>query len=112
MKPFKVIIMFSLLLLLCGCATTRSSTILIKLNLGMSKQEVIKTIGEPDVARGSIRNKYDQLIEVWQYSLLEPKYNYLTTDFWLYFYDNRLVQWGQAGDWGREADKIYEYRFR
>lgn len=56
--------MFSFSLILFGCATTRSSSILINLNLGVSKQKVIKIIGEPDGARGSIRNKYDQLIEV------------------------------------------------
>jgi hypothetical protein len=33
-------------------------------------------------------------------------------DFWLYFHDGKLVQWGQAGDWRKEADRIYEYRFR
>jgi hypothetical protein len=31
--------------------------------------------------------------------------------YWLYFADGRLVQWGEAGDWRREADRIYEFRF-
>jgi hypothetical protein len=32
--------------------------------------------------------------------------------YWMYFYDGKLVQWGEAGDWQREADQIYEMRFR
>jgi hypothetical protein len=31
--------------------------------------------------------------------------------YWLYFADGRLVQWGEAGDWRREADRIYDLRF-
>ena len=31
--------------------------------------------------------------------------------YWLYFADGRLAQWGQASDWRREADRIYELRF-
>ena len=28
------------------------------------------------------------------------------------FVDDKLVQWGEAGDWQKEADRIYELRFR
>jgi hypothetical protein len=31
--------------------------------------------------------------------------------YWFYFVDGRLAQWGEAGDWRREADRIYEIRF-
>jgi len=31
--------------------------------------------------------------------------------YWLYFADGRLGRWGEAGDWRREADRIYEIRF-
>lgn len=31
--------------------------------------------------------------------------------YWLYFHDDKLVQWGEAGDWRKESDRIYEYRF-
>jgi hypothetical protein len=100
------------LFFLVGCATTGK---LIKLNLDMTKEQVINTIGKPDAARGSMRNKYDQVIEVWEY--LEYKtddhaFYGITTPYWLYFYNGRLVQWGQAGDWKQEADRIYEMRFR
>lgn len=99
-------------LLVFSCATTGK---LINLNLDMTKQDVITSIGKPDVARGSMRNKYGQVIEVWEY--LEYKtddqaFYGITTPYWLYFYNGRLVQWGQASDWQQEADKIYEMRFR
>jgi hypothetical protein len=31
--------------------------------------------------------------------------------YWLYFVDNTLVRWGEAGDWGTEPQRIYEMRF-
>jgi hypothetical protein len=79
-------------------------------------------------------NKYGQRVEVWEYqlstssqsaqklglgaltmgmSLLIPDRNQiLGSYYWLYFVDDRLAQWGQAGDWAREADRIYEIQFR
>lgn len=32
-------------------------------------------------------------------------------DYCLYFYDDALVRWGEVGDWGKEIDRIYEYKF-
>ena len=40
---------------------------------------------------------------LWAYDELES--------FWIYFYNNKLVQWGKAGDWKKEADHISEIRF-
>jgi len=86
-----------------------------KLNLQMTKSEAEKNVGKPDAVRGAIQNKYGQTIEVWEYMLVKSP-NYLTpgpvVTYWLYFCDGKLVQWGEAGDWGKEADRIYEIRFR
>ena len=105
---------YVLLFLFVGCATTGG---LLKLQLGMTKAQVIDILGEPDAARGSMRNKYDQVVEVWEY--IKQKQNptgglpiVVPAIYWMYFYDGKLVQWGEAGDWRREADKIYEMRFR
>jgi len=95
-----------------GCANTGK---LMKLQLDMTKEEVIRAMGEPDAARGSMRNKYDQVIEVWEYLLSktdDDAFHGWKTPYWMYFYNGRLVQWGEAGDWKREADRIYEIRFR
>jgi hypothetical protein len=95
--------------ILDGCATTGQ---FINLELGMSKKEVLSTIGEPELARGSIRNNYDQLIEVWEYYRFVSNWSPDKKRMWVYFCDGKLSQWGEAGDWGREADRIYEIRFR
>jgi hypothetical protein len=103
------------LLILAGCLT--SSRKLLNLKLDMTKAEVqqamrsiVSPTGKPSAARGSMRNKFGQVIEVWEYVL--DRGGKSDTAYWLYFYDGRLVQWGEAGDWSREADKIYELRFR
>ena len=58
-----------------GCATTTSSKHLRKISLGMTKDEVIKVLGEPAVSRGAIRNKYNQVVEVWEYTLALPSHD-------------------------------------
>ena len=80
----------------------------------MTKEEVLKTVGDPELARGSIRNKYDQVIEVWEYYRLPDIWSSNTSKktLWVYFCDGHLSQWGEAGDWKAEADKIYEIRFK
>jgi hypothetical protein len=126
--------MLILALFIAGCATDSSN--LSEVSLGMTKQEVRERLGSPTVARGALTNKYGQTVEVLEYKLAMPSdetvgsvvgksaLTVLTLgmgaamfkgerrDFWLYFHDGKLVQWGQAGDWRKEADRIYEYRFR
>ena len=94
-----------------GCATTGK---LMNLELQQSKQEVMTAMGKPTAARGSMTNKYGQVIEVWEYALYKTSDDAFygnPTFYWLYFYNGKLVQWGEAGDWKREADRIYEIRF-
>lgn len=121
---------------LTGCVSrVPSSSQLRQVSLGMSKNEIVTSIGEPSVARGSIRNKYNQAIEVWEYTFALPSKDsagqvtgkaaltVLTAgigavlfepekkDYWLYFLDDTLVQWGEAGDWNKEPERIYEFDF-
>ena len=104
------------LFLVVGCVTTQNTADkLMKLNLGMTKSQVVSAIGKPTAARGSIVNKHGQVIEVWEYRLYRSRQDAFfdfPTYYWLYFYDGKLVSWGQAGDWRRGADRIYEMRFR
>lgn len=128
-----------LVLLLClglvGCASVQHTKKLRQISLGMSKDEVMEELGEPSVVRGAITNKFNQTVEVWEYRMDKGKtgkrvgaevtatlvtFGILAPvlfssgeiqDYWLYFYDNKLVQWGQAGDWKAEADRIYEFNF-
>ena len=69
-------------LLFLGCATTGT---LMNLQLQQSKDDVIKTMGKPTAARGSITNKFGQVIEVWEYGL------YKTSDD--AFYSIRTFYW-------------------
>lgn len=101
----------------------------------MSKDHVIKKLGEPRVARGSVRNQHGQIIEVWEYRLVLPSQDSagevigksaLTLftlgmaagefaapqkDYWLYFLDDKLAQWGEAGDWQVERERLYRVEF-
>ena len=99
----------------------------------MSKDEVVNAMGSPSAVRGSMMNKYNQAIEVWEYRLKNPPTATGTTgkaaaaivtsgislfiddedrtNYWLYFSDGKLSRWGQSGDWAKESDKIYEIRF-
>lgn len=107
----------------------------------MTKDQVVNTLGYyPDVHRGSILNKFGQVIDVWEYSVASGGVNIdsvqkavvatalvvgtfglllpaLTNEgtvsyYWLIFADNRLVQWGRAGDWEDAKKQIYEIRYR
>lgn len=95
-----------------SCATTKDS--LLDISLDMKKSQVREEMGNPKVVRGSIKNKYGQIVEVWEYRLCDNKVSIGQgcEDYWLYFVDGTLAQWGKAGDWQREADKIYEFRIK
>jgi hypothetical protein len=122
---------------LIGCAASfkKPEEKFKKISLGMSKKEVLAALGKPTVAKGAIRNKYAQIVEVWEYTLAlladESKgalvgektltvitagasalgVEWVRKDYWLYFYDDTLVLWREVGDWGQEIDRIYEYKF-
>lgn len=121
------------LCLVSACVT--SSDKLIDIQLGMTKGQVRQELGDPTVARGAIRNKFGQVIEVWEYRLALPSSDtpgqvigksMLTVltlgvgaaafkgerrNYWVYFLGDQLVQWGEAGDWSREPDRIYQFNF-
>lgn len=113
-----------------GCATPAKH--MTRISLGMSKEQVVQNLGNPTVARGAIRNKFDQTVEVWEYrlALAEDEVGRKTAltiltlgigalsyadrdmkNYWLYFVEDKLVRWGEAGDWNREASQIYEFQF-
>ncbi len=125
----KTIMNFSLYLLLilsligCGVITPaqRNKTKLSNIHLKMSKEEVAFILGECNEVRGSIVNKKGQVVEVWEYSLYRktaslenvllgpilltfswwiPLNSY--SNYWFYFVDEQLIQWGRAGDWNDE----------
>jgi hypothetical protein len=135
MKFKSAIILCVFLSLACGCVRSINSDRLLMVSVDMEKSQIVKKLGYPSVVRGSIKNKHGEVIEVWEYRVDQGK----TSDqlagefaltaltlglcapvllsegeinaYWLYFCDGKLVKWGQAGDWSREADVIQEIRF-
>lgn len=131
----KTLILTIIAVVLCGCAGSPPSSNLQKIILGQDKNSVVKKVGNPRVVRGAVRNKYGQDIEVWEYRFSLPsddsagdvigksiltictlgaaaqEFTAETRDYWLYFLDDELVKWGQAGDWQIESKNIYEIRF-
>ena len=108
MRILKFLILIWLLLFL-ACATTGK---LMKLELEMTKKEVAEAMGNPTAVRGSITNKYGQVIEVWEYDLTKTGFRSDEISYLLFFCEGKLVQWGEAGDWQKVADRIYEIRFK
>lgn len=122
--------------LLCACSSDSvPAQRLETISIGMTRQDVIARMGQPRVVRGSVQNKFGQVVEVLEYRFTMPVndgsgmkvskrvFTVATVglgalvldgesrEYWLYFYDGRLVQWGQAGDWSREAERIYQFKF-
>jgi outer membrane protein assembly factor BamE (lipoprotein component of BamABCDE complex) len=76
------------LLLITGCAT--SSNRLQNVNLGMSKSQVISTMGSP---RGvSAQDSY----EMFRYKVDDG--GFAAKEYWFYFDSGKLIHYGPAGD--------------
>ena len=121
--------------MLAGCSTSQG--ILRKVSLDMTKEQVINKIGSPKAVREAIKDKSGHTIELWEYSLSTRQAGEFYQDviftvgtagiaapmavsrskeqvqsYWLYFYDGKLVQWGQEGaqpgDWKVNEKKAAE----
>jgi hypothetical protein len=83
------------------------------LTIGDTKQIVEKILGAPVNVIGAKSFK-DGIVEVWAYekwrAVVGPDYK--EEEYWLYFFNGKLSQWGRPGDWKREADRIYEFRVK
>jgi hypothetical protein len=136
MKPLRLIFyFFTPLFLLSSCARYASEKDFDQICLHMNKEDVVKTMSSKGVARGSIINKYGQVIEVREYILDKGKnsdeiaaltclsiytlglatplfftHGDLDT-YWLYFCNGKLVQWGKAGDWAEAQKSVYDINF-
>jgi hypothetical protein len=101
----KTTVAVTLCFALVACAAVRK---LKKLDEGMTTSEVISVLGEPEIAREPMTNKYGQMIELWHYELYN---NHMDAEeaYFLYFYEGSLVKWGKATNWPRE--RIYNMKF-
>ncbi len=85
-------------------------------SLGITESEVRGLLGPPGDVIGSRLYDGGHVVKVLQYLEAEFSYDFsqdrLNKNYYLYFLDDKLVQWGRPGDWQREADHIYELRLR
>jgi len=83
------------------------------LSIGDNKKKVKEKLGEPVNVIGS-KQFEEGFIEVWAYEKWDARmgWDVLAQEYWLYFLDDELAQWGRPGDWLKEADRISEFRVR
>ena len=114
-------VLIFLIILLLGCAypygrMNYEPLPMENLSLGMSKIQVKEALGRPPSSVIGSRFEGDHLVEVWHY--MQAYFNWyggadhIQYQYYLYFLDDKLVQWGRPGDWESEADRILEVRFR
>jgi hypothetical protein len=89
-----------------------------KVSLAMTEEEVQEVLGEPAevigfrLYEGWHGIKVLQYLEVWGRFSWSSLSDCVKKNYYLYFFDNRLVKWEHPGDWRKEADQIYESRTR
>jgi len=89
----KMCFLLEVILFMVGCSTTGK---FMKLSLGMTKQEVIKTIGRPTVLKGATTNERGQTIEVFEYDeykTISDRLYSIHSPYLLYFVDDKLQKW-------------------
>jgi hypothetical protein len=135
MKHFFFMISIASFVFLSSCHKYASEKNFDAISLHMGKEEVIRKMRSKGVARGSIMNKYGQIIEVREYRVDKGKDSvelagltcatictfglaaplFFTAGeidtYWLYFCDGMLVQWGKAGDWAQAQKMVYDINF-
>lgn len=79
--------------------------------IGMSKSEVYAAAGDRGKPIGGkqYEHGYVEVVAVSRLSAWDSK---VAEEYWLYFLDDELQKWGRPGDWKREADLVYEIRYR
>lgn len=107
MKRFLVVITL-LIVFLAGCATL-SGTSLSQLNLGVSKEAVIKLVGAPTFVTAA-KESNGSTYELWEYVTETEKKTPQT--IWFAFQDKSLIAWGRASDFKNYSPQaVLEHRF-
>lgn len=100
--------------LLTSCTRYASEEDFDFIKIGMKKEDVLQEMSSPGVMRGSIINKFGQVIDVREYevSVFRPFIGTQIDFYWLYFCNDKLVQWGKAGDWAEAQRIVYDINFK
>lgn len=79
-----------------------------KLSLGMTPDEVEAAIGRPSQIRAAKQYNDEEWAQVWEY--LPPAFAWTPKTYWVYFENDKVVQWGEPGDFsGSSASAVKEY---
>ena len=108
MKLLKTFAIFSFIFaLVSSCAPVITN--LTELNLGMTKQEVIKKLGEPNLI--AFAKKYENgTLEILEYQKVRQDSSRLRFN-WLHFWNNELTEWGPSELYTKEKlEKSYKDR--
>ena len=97
------------LLFAAGCNTPARKV--KKLDLGMTPPEVKELIGDPYTIRAAKVYEDGHTTQIWEYQpmifTINPKI------FWVYFENDKVVQWGEPGDFAGKGGKnvpVEEYK--
>jgi len=91
-----------------GCSTPAAR--IKNIQLGMTPEEVLKSVGSPYTKRAGKVYEDGRTTEVWEYI---AKIAVFPKDYWIYFENNRVVQWGEPGDFSGLTQKdspVSEYK--
>jgi len=86
-----------------ACATAGKIN---RVSIGMSKDQVIDRMGDPDSSKGS-----DNGVEVLSYLLSSTNTDWWfgrTNEYWVILKDNKTVQYGRAGDFGNAIPNTHK----
>jgi len=87
-----LIIIMAILLVLTGCATTAKMN---KVSIGMTKSEVIDTMGKPDSSAGIGRE------ETLRYTLYNASID-MYQEYWVVLRNGKVYKYGRAGDYNND----------
>lgn len=121
MKLITIVLLAFLLFLSCSYKYGRvhyKKLSMDSLQLGMTKQDVIDSLGHKPYSIVGAKQELNHTVEVWLYikayqpSELSPERDIIEQRYYLYFYDGILEKWSNLGDWEREANEIFEIRIK
>ena len=108
MKFLSSVILIVVAAVLTGCGTPAHK--IKKLRLGMTPDEVRDELGNPSTIRAAKVYEDGQTTQVWEYLSgisINPK------DYWVFFENDRVVQWGEPGDFAGKSGRnvpVEEYK--
>lgn len=87
----KITLVLLLCLVISGCFLATKMNLL---SVGMSKQEVLKTVGYPH------SSKADNNTEILEYRFRPDMWSSYPDTYWVVLQDGKVIKYGRAGDFG------------